>query len=359
MDVTNQTQGTMNTPQETKDKEDKEGLGELLLPSTSLDSPFLPFTTLQYPFLGPVRRQKVQSPAQKRLNMDPSSNATKRSKQVHDAVKARPHSILHLMHPPTHLPTHPPTHPPFCISLSLPMLITILIIMLVNPCYNPYTYPSHCPHPYRSPSHNHLLMNAKVIEQLRGGRVPPALRPILSHIQDLKITYQERKLNLDVKWCHSPHAMHPMHPLSASPPPICACCRSRSPTIETALKDLHQSEALSNIHFASKPAPREPAPRETRETRTTRETPTTGTPSPSSVFTNMLKKHEAQQAIVSIVQVHLSIFIHGPITPWSSPHTCTHPPIHHPLHLHVYAYHLLSSQGDEFSWSSRRCGSAL
>ena len=142
MDVTNQTQGTMNTPQETKDKEDKEGRGELLLPSTSLDSPFLPFTTLQYPFLGPVRRQKVQSPAQKRLNMDPSSNATKRSKQVHDAVKARPHSILHLMHPPTHLPTHPPTHPfayPYhcpCLSpssslcLSTPVIILILTLLI-------------------------------------------------------------------------------------------------------------------------------------------------------------------------------------------------------------------------------------
>ena len=152
--------------------------------------------------------------------------------------------------------------------------------------------------------------------QLRGGQVPPALRPILSHIQDLKITFQDGQLNLDVKWCNSPH---PMNPLFAFPPPICACCRSRSPTIETALKDLDQSEALSKIHFASEPVARETA----REARS---------PSPSSVITNMLKKHEAQQAIVCIVQVHLSIFIPtfipGPIYSMVLPphmHPSTHP----------------------------------
>lgn len=90
-------------------------------------------------------------------------------------------------------------------------------------------------------------MNPKAILQLRSGNVHPALRRILSHIEDLTISLQDGTLIMDVKWCNPPHAMNP---LLAFPSPICECFRSHSPTI-AVLKDPAQLEALSQIQFAS------------------------------------------------------------------------------------------------------------
>ena len=162
-------------------------------------------------------------------------------------------------------------------------------------------------------------MNPKAILQLRSGNVHPALRRIVSHIEDLTITLQDGNLIMDVKWCNPPHAMNP---LLAFPSPICECFRSHSPTI-AVLKDPAQLEALSQIQFASgQTAPTENT-RETRSTGSTSRERNPGSHDPSGV-TNILKKHESQQAIVYIVQVHLlpyhAHFFHA--------HPATYAPIH-------------------------------